>query len=83
MHACLNALSVGTPAVPLAYSRKFEPLLAGLGWNHTVDLRSDPDPVPSVLTALADPALASDVDGVVRRAHATLLLAEESLRKMA
>lgn len=49
MHACLNALSCGTPAIPLAYSRKFEPLLADLGWPHTVDLRSDADPVSSVL----------------------------------
>ncbi len=39
MHACLNALSVGVPALPLAYSRKFAPLMADLGWAHTVDLR--------------------------------------------
>jgi polysaccharide pyruvyl transferase WcaK-like protein len=36
MHACLNALSVGTPAIALAYSRKFEPLLHDLGWTHVV-----------------------------------------------
>lgn len=52
MHACLNALSVGRPAVPLAYSRKFEPLLSGLGWSATVDLRDAPDPVAQVLGAL-------------------------------
>lgn len=40
MHACLNALSVGTPSVAMAYSRKFDPLLRHLGWDHTVDLRS-------------------------------------------
>jgi len=34
MHACLNAISLGVPAYPLAYSRKFGPLLADLGWNH-------------------------------------------------
>lgn len=39
MHACLNALSVGVPALPLAYSRKFAPLMADLGWAHTIDLR--------------------------------------------
>lgn len=38
MHACLNALSVGTPAVPMAYSRKFAPLLDALGWKHTVNV---------------------------------------------
>ncbi|WP_421742081.1 polysaccharide pyruvyl transferase family protein [Cellulomonas sp.] len=35
MHACLNALSIGTPAVAMAYSRKFEPLLDSLGWRHS------------------------------------------------
>lgn len=38
MHACLNALSVGTPALPLAYSRKFAPLLSAVGWPHVVSL---------------------------------------------
>ncbi|MCZ9882312.1 polysaccharide pyruvyl transferase family protein [Arthrobacter sp. B2a2-09] len=41
MHACLNALSVGTPAIPLAYSRKFAPLLADIGWAHTIDLKEE------------------------------------------
>lgn len=38
MHACLNALTMGTPAIPMAYSRKFAPLLGDIGWNETVDL---------------------------------------------
>src|SRR5699024_2839578 len=41
MHACLNALSVGTPAIPLAYSRKFAPLLDSVGWTTGFDLRAD------------------------------------------
>src|SRR5699024_592440 len=41
MHACLNALSVGTPAIPLAYSRKFAPLLESVGWRTGFDLRTD------------------------------------------
>jgi colanic acid/amylovoran biosynthesis protein len=41
MHACLNALSQGVPALPWAYSRKFAPLLNDLGWEHTLDLRND------------------------------------------
>lgn len=49
MHACLNAISVGTPAVPLAYSRKFAPLLGALGLTDVVDLRADEDPAASVL----------------------------------
>ena len=40
MHACLNAISVGVPAIAWAYSRKFEPLLADLGWNAVVDVTS-------------------------------------------
>ncbi|QZT58435.1 polysaccharide pyruvyl transferase family protein [Mycolicibacterium austroafricanum] len=38
MHACLNALSAGTPAIPWAYSRKFAPLMRDIGWDHIVDL---------------------------------------------
>jgi polysaccharide pyruvyl transferase WcaK-like protein len=39
MHACLNAISVGTPAVAWSYSRKFGPLLRDIGWPHIVELR--------------------------------------------
>lgn len=39
MHACLNSLSMGTPTIPLAYSRKFAPLLSHLGWSTSLDLR--------------------------------------------
>ena len=53
MHACLNALSTGTPAIPLAYSDKFTPLLADLDWRHSVDLRSSSDPVGEVLAHAA------------------------------
>ncbi|WP_417216883.1 polysaccharide pyruvyl transferase family protein [Arthrobacter sp.] len=40
MHASLNALSLGIPAIPLAYSRKFSPLMKSLGWRHAIDLRT-------------------------------------------
>lgn len=84
MHACLNALSVGTPAIPLAYSRKFDPLFRGLGWRHTVDLRDAAvDPVAAVLHALASKGLEAAVADVVARAHESLLLAERSLRTLA
>nr|WP_269779426.1 polysaccharide pyruvyl transferase family protein [Propioniciclava soli] len=52
MHACLNALSVGTPALPLAYSRKFAPLMRDLGWHHVVDLNASPDPASELLGLL-------------------------------
>ncbi len=40
MHACLNALSLGVPALPLAYSRKFAPLMNDLGWEHSLEISS-------------------------------------------
>ncbi|SEI02278.1 MULTISPECIES: polysaccharide pyruvyl transferase family protein [unclassified Leifsonia] len=65
MHACLNALSTGTPAVPLPYSRKFGPLLADLGWTRSVDLRTAADPVEEVLAQTADPRLTADAGRVL------------------
>jgi colanic acid/amylovoran biosynthesis protein len=78
MHACLNALSVGTPAVPLAYSRKFASLLGDLGWNHTVDLRTDDDPVPLVLRSIAD-AAAADLAPLAAGARGSLASATARL----
>jgi polysaccharide pyruvyl transferase WcaK-like protein len=60
MHACLNALSTGTPAVPLAYSRKFGPLLGDLGWARSVDLRTAADPASEALAHVADGGLADE-----------------------
>ncbi|MDM7855580.1 polysaccharide pyruvyl transferase family protein [Cellulomonas alba] len=79
MHACLNALSTGTPAVPLAYSRKFEPLLRDLGWRHVVDLRSSGAPVHDV-TTLAKADLEGDVAAVRERTAALLAPAVDALR---
>ena len=69
MHACLNALSVGTPAVPLAYSRKFAPLLGALGWAGTVDLRTAGTPVAEVLSAVERPDLHQRVAQLQQRAR--------------
>ncbi len=52
MHACLNALSCGTPSIPWAYSRKFAPLMNDIGWPYSVDLRTDPEPVPATFRIL-------------------------------
>ncbi|MET0843639.1 MAG: polysaccharide pyruvyl transferase family protein [Mycetocola sp.] len=57
MHACLNALSTGVPAIAMAYSRKFEPLLNSVDWPHSVSLVGDPDPAAAVLRAVADESL--------------------------
>jgi colanic acid/amylovoran biosynthesis protein len=81
MHACLNALSVGTPAVPLAYSRKFAPLLGDLGWTSSIDLRTEPAPVEAALTILEDePELTAAAADVRRRAQVLLAEAETTLR---
>lgn len=70
MHACLNALSVGTPAIALAYSRKFSPLMRDLEWGGVLEL-GDRDLVASAMRIASDPALPAQVDALgVRAAHA-------------
>lgn len=81
MHACLNALSVGTPAIPLAYSDKFTPLLADLGWRHSVDLRRSRDPVGEVVAAAASTSFA-EVREVQRRASVSLGVARRALAEV-
>ena len=80
MHACLNALSVGVPAVPMAYSRKFAPLLDALGWSRTVDLRSSTTAGEDVLKIAGDPSLADDAADVRHRAQELLAPAADLLR---
>ncbi|GEK21322.1 polysaccharide pyruvyl transferase family protein [Cellulomonas xylanilytica] len=80
MHACLNALSIGVPALPLAYSRKFAPLLDSLGWSSTVDLRTSSDPAGEVLAHLDDPELPDRAGTVQQRAAELLRPAEDALR---
>ncbi|MBM6979715.1 MAG: polysaccharide pyruvyl transferase family protein [Actinomyces succiniciruminis] len=81
MHACLNALSMGTPAIPLAYSRKFAPLLSGIGWEHVVDLRGD-DVADRALSAVASPRLQEDVIEVRRRADRDLARFTDALGEL-
>lgn len=83
MHACLNSLSVGTPCLPLAYSRKFAPLLAEIGWDWSIDLRTAADPVSVVLEAVSDgSSLTASVATTLRNAQALLGPAEEALRRL-
>lgn len=76
MHACLNAISTGTPAIAWAYSRKFAPLLADLGWSHTIDLRQDPSPAATTLD-LIDRVPESEL---VRQVHDTLAVTTRRLQ---
>jgi polysaccharide pyruvyl transferase WcaK-like protein len=82
MHACLNALSVGVPAVPLAYSRKFEPLLRSVGWETGFDLRGDdPESLPSRLIASVAEASSTAAHSAAARGRASLDAAVERLRQ--
>lgn len=86
MHACLNALSVGTPAVPLAYSRKFAPLMGALGWPHVVNLQSAADPAAEVLATVDDLSVkdaGGGVSSVRQAANSHLTAAEQVLRRVA
>ncbi|MCW3158746.1 polysaccharide pyruvyl transferase family protein [Micropruina sp. KQZ13P-5] len=71
MHACLNSLSVGTPAIALAYSRKFAPLLTQLKWPGVVALSS-----PQAAEQAVELALRGDLAALVPR---TRRLADEAL----
>ena len=71
MHACLNALSVGTPAIAMAYSRKFRPLLDSLGWAASVSLADRPG-AGDILAPLADPSLADQARGAMREGQRQL-----------
>ncbi|WP_210480604.1 polysaccharide pyruvyl transferase family protein [Naasia sp. SYSU D00948] len=77
MHACLNAISTGTPAIAWAYSRKFAPLLGDLGWRHTLDLRSESAPAERTL-ALLD---GTPEDELRRQVHDTLAITTSRLRQ--
>jgi polysaccharide pyruvyl transferase WcaK-like protein len=83
MHACLNAMSVGTPAIPLAYSRKFAPLLADLGWPHSVDLRTEAAPAVTALAMLDNADLHAGIERLREGARVALQEAESSLRALA
>lgn len=77
MHACLNALSVGTRALPLAYSRKFAPLMDDIGWSHVHDLRDEALTVERVVSD-AQELLAGQHDDELAnlRSNAELRLAD-------
>ena len=82
MHCCLNSLSVGVPAIPLAYSRKFAPLLADLGWTKTVSLSDSGDPVREVLEHTNDERLPSLVPEVLQAAAEKLDTARDALQRL-
>ncbi len=81
MHAVLNALSQGVPALPWAYSRKFRPLMEGLGWDHTIDLRDSKNIVPESLAVLQSPSFTREAALEVRqRGHERSMIAVAALQ---
>lgn len=82
MHACLNALSMGVPTLPLAYSRKFAPLFGDIGWNHVLDLR-DRIGVDDIIAALAEAESdRASVEAVLARAREKLQELSRVLKAM-
>lgn len=83
MHACLNSLSVGTPAIPLAYSRKFVPLLQDIGWDRAIDLREVVDPVGNAMILMSDAVrLERDAHAAGERGRRLLGPVEDALRAL-
>lgn len=83
MHACLNALSTGTPAIAMAYSRKFQPLMAELDWPHVVSLADSADVAADVFRALDTPALDERAREAKARGQALLAPASDLVRGIA
>lgn len=78
MHACLNSLSVGTPAIALAYSRKFSPLLAAIGWEAVIGL-DQPDAAGQAYEHVANPDLPVMLESLRARTDDLLVQARASL----
>lgn len=69
MHACLNALSTGVPAVAMAYSRKFAPLMNALGWEHVVPIADGDETARAVLASVRRDGLGEHAREVQARAR--------------
>lgn len=72
MHACLNAISTGTPAIAMAYSRKFAPLMDAVGWDHVVSITADGAWAEDVLARAAAPDLRSRAEAARDKGRALL-----------
>lgn len=81
MHACLNALSTGVPAVAMAYSRKFEPLMKTIEWPHVVALGGN-DVAAEVLAIVDDENLAERARRSQQLGQELLTLALPLLREL-
>lgn len=82
MHASLNALSLGVPAIPLAYSRKFAPLMDSLGWKHSLDLRDSQELPDEILVLSRKKQLNRDAQSAQQKGRRSLMSVAEELRKI-
>ena len=83
MHACIGAFSSGVPVVPMAYSRKFAGLFGTLGYERTVDCRTESAEAiaAAVLDGFGDrAALKAEAAAALERGRAKLGAYEEALR---
>lgn len=80
MHAALNALSVGTPTIPMAYSRKFAPLFESIDWPYGIDLRVPRTEPTEILDLVSTNELDAQVAHSLNQAHARLEAAARVLR---
>jgi len=73
MHACLNALSTGVPAIAMAYSRKFAPLFDAIGWPYSVPATAlGTETAARVLEILAVPTLGESAQRARARGRSSL-----------
>lgn len=84
MHACLNALSTGVPAIAMAYSRKFAPLFDAIGWPYSVPPEeSGAESAARVLEMLADPSLGAAARRAQTRGRAAMSPIRPALESLA
>ena len=82
MHACIAAFSSGVPVVPMAYSRKFAGLFGTLGYDRTVDCRTESTEAitAAVLSGFeARATLKAEAAAALERGRAKLKLYEDGL----
>jgi polysaccharide pyruvyl transferase WcaK-like protein len=85
MHACIGALSSGTPVAPIAYSRKFSGLfdLIGYPWRVDVTGKSTEEAVAYVLDCFERRSeLAADRQNAMKKVDGLLDVYRAELRRL-
>lgn len=82
MHACLNAVSTGTPAIAISYSRKFKPLFDEIGWPHVLSLGDPAQVAESVVATATGPSLTESAAAARDRGRNAITAIEQDLRTL-